>query len=35
MHMALFRVRDEFISAQISEIFSAQILKIFHEPLGE
>ena len=27
MHMALFRVRDGFISAQVSEIF--------HEPLGE
>ena len=27
MHMTLFRVRDGFISAQISEIF--------HEPLGE
>ena len=26
MHMALFRVRDGFISAQVSEIF--------HEPLG-
>ena len=27
MHMALFRVRDGFISAQVSEIF--------HQPLGE
>ena len=27
MHMALFRVRDGFVSAQVSEIF--------HEPLGE
>ena len=27
MHMALFRVRDGCISAQVSEIF--------HEPLGE
>ena len=27
MHMALFRVRDGYISAQVSEIF--------HEPLGE
>ena len=27
MHMALFRVRDGSISAQVSEIF--------HEPLGE
>ena len=27
MHMTLFRVRDGFISAQVSEIF--------HEPLGE
>ena len=27
MHMALFRVRDGFISAQVSEIF--------HKPLGE